>query len=548
MDATVIPLDMPWSLYDDVEQVAAGEKVIFSASGMPALAIVDGFTLRYGRGRQQPFTEGMSLQWGPRQLRIWNLPVSSTPAYDAIDLRLHDGKAGHIDLELAMTGCLGRWSKERVSDPLGERALEREIMLAIMIDQIEEIANLERADIAAQGFMRGRLRADWRCAAEILLNARDVNEPRMALIVRHASSLHRHISELGRHPRRVLSRNRRLQAVHRIQELDSTCLAWYVRQPGRTPAEKAGSRRSLLAIVREETVDTPENQVLRDFLTRTVQAAESYLGANRNLATSSRYSEVSRYHQTCTALLRRPEFSEIRSLHGVAKPNYVLTSDPRYRCIWDAYQQLLRRQDAQDDAWSWQARLWGDMVALVVNTAFLFDTTIEVLALPPLYLRKDHDRGRWLESTGCNGIFATSTLVLTVHDTGADSASSEIVKRYRILGPRLVVRKQALGQVQQNEDVLVWAVVSAGSETSTLDNLTERADAALARWRDERRRFYNEQCRVRGIVVALSDRLSGALQIAEHGNTVGFMMPLDGSGFYSGIESIGTQLICGTFQ
>jgi hypothetical protein len=537
-NSSVIGLDFPWSLCEDVEQIPAGGQIVLPASGMPAIATSVDVTLRYTRRRQHPFTEGETVQWGPRTLRVWNLPVSSAAGDDTIDVRMQVERSREQAVTLSLIGSIGRWSKERVGDALSDRVLERENMLGIMIEQMEEIAEVTREDLMAQGSMRGRIRSDWRRAADAILGERDVSEPRMALIVRHAQTLHRHVADLGRHPRRALTRNRSLQSVHRIQEMDSACLTWYIRQPGRTPAEKAGRRQELLAIVREESVDTPENRVLRDFLIRSALIAEAYLGANRNLAASTRYSDVNRYGQTCAALLRRPEFARIRAIAGVAKPNYVLTSDPRYRLIWEAYQRLLRRQDEQDDAWNWQARLWGDTVALLVNSSLLFDEAVKPLALPALYLRKEQDHGRWLDSTGCNGVFATSSSVLMVYDPCADGSPEDMRDRYAILGPRLVVRRQGLDPVEREEDVLIWAVVGSGAETLTLDVVTGRAGAALKRWREERRRFYNDRRHARGIVVLLGDSSSQGMQLVGCREMAGLCIPLDGAGFYAGLEAL----------
>lgn len=326
--------------------------------------------------------------------------------------------------------------------------------------------------------MRIWVRTDWRRVAVALAGERDVSEPRMALIVRHARDLHRLVGELGRHPRRVLARDRRLQPVHRIQEMDSACLAWYVRQPGRTPIEKAGSRQALLAVVREETVDTPENRVFKDFLRRSVQAAEVYLAANRNLSGSIRYRQVSGYGRGCAALLRLPGFANVRGLAGPAKPNYVLTSDLRYRRIWDAYQALLRRQDDVDEAWTWQGRLWADLVTMAVMTALL-NAADETLALAPLYLHREQDRGCWLNVRGCAGVFVTRGHVLMVYAT--ESAPPLLKVRYAPLAPMLIVTRERLGGGHVR-DILIWSVTETRVEPMSPETLVQDAAQALADW------------------------------------------------------------------
>ncbi|SOD93246.1 DUF2357 domain-containing protein [Caenispirillum bisanense] len=537
---TVIPLDLPWSLLEDVAPAGPDDDgVELPASGAPAVASSHALRLRLAGQRQQPHREVPDIQWGPRRIDLWTLPMPAQAGDHTRQLELLHDRGQHPPVKLSITGCLGQWSPERLGDPLAQRILERDNMLGALIDRIDRLTNIERREMLMQGNLRGRVRSTWRHAAEAFCADLDVEEARMALIVRHAQDLHRLVADLGRHPRQVLTRNRSMQSVHRIQEMDPACLAWYVRQPGRTPAEKAGSRQALLAVVREETVDTPENRVLKDFLIRTTEAADSYLGANRNLAGSVRYGDVSRYGRTCATLLRQPEFQRIRSLVGTAQANYVLTQDPRYRRIWSAYQQLLNRLRQQDDSWGWQGRLWGDGVTLALGTALLRAQGLETLAVPSLYVRKEQDRGRWLEPAGCVGVFAGRDSVHMLHEAEAPGAPPDLHDRYAVLWPRLVMRNQPLGSAGHDEDVLIWTVLGAGIEARPLTELTARAAAALARWQDDRRRYYNDRRRVRGIVVVPPERLDQPHpETVAEGAVLGLGLPLDGPGFRAGLDSL----------
>lgn len=535
METSILPLELPWGLYEEVTPVKTGQVVRLSATGVPALALDETLKLQYARHRHQPFRAGSPIQWGARRLRLWALPSAQSSGEEQIDLRIHHGHGKAESLSLVITDNLGRHDKDKAQQqhPINARALDREMLVAVIIDQMLMLIDLDRSETAVQGQIRGWVRSDWRRIAEVLLAERDVDEPRMALIVRHAQTLHRLVGELGRHPRRVLSRNRRLQPVQRIQEMDSACLAWYVRQPGRTPLEKAGARQALMAVVREETIDTPENRVLRDFLARTVRAAESYLGANRNLAGSTRYGEVSRYGKTCSALLRRPEFAEVREIAGVIKPNYVLTSDPRYRRIWEAYQALLRRQDDEDEAWTWQGRLWSDMTTLAIHTALL--TMLETVALSPVYLRKEQDHGSWLGVQGCSGIFANAERVFMLY--AAERAPDEIRARYAMLAPQLIIRPQFFGAAP-HKDLLVWSIMPRGANRETLDELTHRLDRAIANWHLDPQRSFRDFPKMRGLLVMAPETHDGALKTATHGNAIGVELPLVGAGFIDGLRCL----------
>jgi hypothetical protein len=433
---------------------------------------------------------------------------------------------------LRIAGNLGGYDKEHPQDATNRRALDREMLIAVIVDLIARLLDVDPDEQAAQGRMRGWVRSDWRQVAAGLAAERDVTEPRMALIVRQARDLRRLVEELGQHPRRVLTRNLRLQAVHRIQEMDSTCLAWYVRQPGRTPVEKAGSRQALLAVVREETIDTAENRVLKDFLQRSAQAAEVYLAANRNLSGSTRYGEVSRYGRGCAALVRRPAFASVRGVAGPVKPNYVLTSDQRYRHIWNAYQALLRRQDDVDEAWTWQGRLWADLVTMAVLTALPGAT--QTLALAPLYLRREQDRGRWLSVYSCAGVFATQDYVLMVY--AADTAPPELMARYSSLAPTLIVSRARIGGGRAR-DILVWSVTDAEVEPITLDRLVLDAAQALASW--HRATAHRP---VRALLLMAPAFENSLLIAARDGDVVGLALPLAGPDFDAGLARIAAVL------
>ena len=283
-------------------------------------------------------------------------------------------------------------------------------------------------------------------------------------------------------------------------------------------------------MVREETVDTPENRVFKDFLSRSVQAAEVYLTANRNLSGSTRYRQVSGYGRGCAALLRLPAFANVRGLAGPAKPNYVLTSDQRYRRIWDAYQALLRRQDDVDEAWTWQGRLWADLVTMAVMTALL-NAADETLALAPLYLHREQDRGCWLDAQGCAGVFVIRGHVLMVY--AAESAPPHLKVRYAPLAPMLIVTRERLGGGHVR-DILIWSVTDIGVEPMSPETLVKDAAQALADWhRDPSHRG------VRAVLVMAPASDDSPLMNVRHGDIRGIVLPLASENFTAGLEVLG---------
>lgn len=63
-------------------------------------------------------------------------------------------------------------------------------------------------------------------------------EPRMALIVHIAERMRRQLPQVVQSARRILVRERTMVPAPRVAETDTSCLRWYVRQPGTTSAQR----------------------------------------------------------------------------------------------------------------------------------------------------------------------------------------------------------------------------------------------------------------------------------------------------------------------
>ena len=235
----------------------------------------------------------------------------------------------------------------------------------------------------------------WASALELIQKAAgEGKEPRMALIVDIARKMQRSIGFTVAAARKILLRERRLLPVGRIEETDTACLKWYVRQPGETMAQKAASNRQcLFGVARRESFNTLENQVLKDFLLRCRKEAERYLavevGPDCAMQDSTKAKDTKVYAQHCAQLSKAPQFSDVTLPHYGVHPNYVLQNDLRYRDVWKNYLRLLRQEDEQDRMWDWQSRTWADVARLLVNAA-LFQMGDEKKEYQPgkLFLRQ----------------------------------------------------------------------------------------------------------------------------------------------------------------
>ena len=194
------------------------------------------------------------------------------------------------------------------------------------------------------------------------------NEPRLAVIVEIARKHESLINSICQRPRRVLARSRQVVGLGRVQEIDSACLRWLARQPGRSVAERAGVRQRVMGIVRLESAETPENRVAKDFLRRAITACGRYQREYRDFPDHSRVKLVTRFRRILIDLLLNSEIAGVRPPVGVAQPNYVLQHDSRYRVLWHEYVKLVHEQTAEDDLWRWQHRTWSEVCSIAAQT------------------------------------------------------------------------------------------------------------------------------------------------------------------------------------
>lgn len=195
---------------------------------------------------------------------------------------------------------------------------------------------------------RGALPLNWRQIADRL----EDSGPPVNVVSQIAKLRYGDVDHIIRNLRKVLNRVRQKESLSRVQQIDSHCLRWLVRQPGRSAIEKAGSRQEILAIIRVENFDTLENRVLKDFLLRASSASAFYL---RKYA--FRYPDhaliraVTKFNNLCAMGLSLPVMENIRPLYDMPQPNYVLQQDMRYSKVWCDYCKLIRQEEIAEKLW-----------------------------------------------------------------------------------------------------------------------------------------------------------------------------------------------------
>jgi hypothetical protein len=213
------------------------------------------------------------------------------------------------------------------------------------------------------------------------------------------------LDALDRAPRRILRRTHRMIPIARVQEMDRRALTWLIRQPGETLAERAGDAQRVLAVAREENFDTLENRVLRAYAELARAVARDYLDRNERKQSTRRHRQVREFSKRCRRLARDLADRGVRRAEPGVTPNFVLLENPRYRQVWQAWQDLLQRREIEDDLWRWQARSWDEFCALAVMVALQAVPGAHLVAAAPLWFYDEQQRGSWIERDNPLGAF-----------------------------------------------------------------------------------------------------------------------------------------------
>ena len=296
-------------------------------------------------------------------------------------------------------------------------------------------------------------------------------EPRMALVVRLARTLSEKLSTVCQNPRHALRRERQQQPIGRIREVDSACLRWLARQPGETVAEKAGIKQTVMAVVRVEDIDTPENRVVRDLLIRGVFACERYLRENRNDREHPRVVLVHRFQHLLRTLTVETPIGHARRLVGVPQPNNVLLHDVRYQALWQAYSQLVRQQMLEDSVWRWRHRLFAEDTLFCVIAALQEIAENSRFHTGDVLLRLEQTAGRFIDARTNLGLWQIRGQSGGTVDVVLGSQMDQhplIPPCLKSLAPDFVL----IGGIKGGKSTIsaVWCVLDFNPHRQSLDN------------------------------------------------------------------------------
>lgn len=354
----------PWSATGRAQETATldAREALLPYHGSPVLSIPQEFTVGTDARHEDFLPLGCAYAQGEKRYRLYRVPHAIAAS------RHTGGKDSPLNLLVSHQGTRRRMfirSKGAVPGSLRDEGQLQRAVLEWMsfFDFCLQRTNTGETEAAS---------IRWADLPELIQEySRNPAVQRRSLIVTIAETMPQHVQQLVNAARRILIHERRLLPATQASELDSGCLQWYFRQPGRTTLEKASANRQRLqAMSRRETFNTLENRLVREFLLRCVRECRQYVRfvcAGETGTGCAR--DVHRFGVMCTELLKHPVWEDVEELESGARPNYVLQSDVRYRKIWELYQKLLRKQDDEDWMWAWQGRTWADICTLLICSA-----------------------------------------------------------------------------------------------------------------------------------------------------------------------------------
>jgi len=476
----------PLSLSEPVE-VPGGRPLYLAA---PAGSSVDVEGQRLGAQRE---TNEFNLEQHQHCYSLYSLSIGTRDEDATMAIQLDNIVVGRIRI---IRGHVPRpsWSLGRDSSAPRD-SLQGRLDL-YLLGLVDLIRLADDPDVVGHESGWERLSNAW-TGREISLS-----NPPMALIVRHAEKLRRLLDELGRHPRRILSRTRDRTPVDRVQQLDIASVRWLSRQPGRKVYERAGPRQRILAVRRFEDLDTLENRVLRDLAIRSHSLAAAYTEQYLALTNSQRWQRVDRYRRGCRRLARGLRDDGIGKLRPPIVPNYPLLQERRYRRVWRAHREIIRRLDEQDECWRWQHRLWSDFCRLAIQVALHRHPRFRAIAESPLRIAPEQQRGRWSLVDAHSGTYLMHdeqghpTVVISVlWDTAAEHP--KLKPWMASLGAAAVLHLQSLEDGRESY-LLLWPLHLFGDDMPDLNWIAASGQRALGK------RLSGVDVRAEGLVLVSS--------------------------------------------
>lgn len=228
------------------------------------------------------------------------------------------------------------------------------------------------------------------------LNLVNVDEANLPLVVslERRYQLRRKLEAIASKLRHQLRRQAELMPVGRIQEMDAYCLRDYIRRPGQSAAEKAGSKQELMGIQRYQDFNTAENKFLLYF------SQILHLGCYRYERSGARQyrGEIQKFRLVIDLFKQQPVVQGIQDRqYQFTKPNYVLQQNPIYRSFYLAYLEYIQKRYEKERVWLFRNQLLADTVNICLTAALLRFQGVKVDSIASITGIHSPDKGRYIQ-------------------------------------------------------------------------------------------------------------------------------------------------------
>ena len=400
-------LPSPWALFDPKAESAGYGRMPLSVAndtiveaGRPIyLAVPANKKVRVSGYKMAVHLVGADFLLGSEAYTLYLLSVGVRPSERNLEVDFDGERAGKIKI----LGYLPRPAYSAGTDNADIPETRAETLDGFLLQLVNLIQMTEDPQYEEYQIVWDRLQNAW--------NDEDAERtiPPMSLIVRHAHKYGSLVRDLIEKPRHLLRRQRELTNVDRVQQLDVSCVRWLSRQPGETVYERAGPRQKIMAVQRQESINTLENRVLRDFAVRTTREATQYTRHYEKLKSTPRWADVYSYGRRCHRAMKELVALDVSQVQQPVVPNFVLLQDSRYRFLWQGYLELLRRKEEEDECWRWQHRLWLDCSRLLMHLSLRQGSEFTSVAEVPLRINSEQVRGVWSLIGSQSGVWAYSS-------------------------------------------------------------------------------------------------------------------------------------------
>ena len=233
-------------------------------------------------------------------------------------------------------------------------------------------------------------------------------------------------------------REHALLPVHRVRELDANSFIKLSNRPGRTIREKLAGKPYMQAVRRFQSVNLPENRLLKAFAIHLAELLELRQAC---------FSQEDELLAKIQSWLRSDEAQAIGNWDNLP-PNNTLLAHRDYRHVWDAWRWLqtldddiahdLSQLEAREKTvrlWQQCARIWADGKNLFAEMPLLFDyEKFKILpwtSKPPLFKEVKQRMSRRLQQgASTEPVCIDLTILRSRHASGDENETQALADTF----------------------------------------------------------------------------------------------------------------------